>query len=171
MWLFNIKSQRALLAAVLFWFVPALPAATIILVRHAERSSAMSSDAPLSAAGEERAKALAQMLRDAGVEHIFVTEVQRTQQTAAPLAARLHLKPVVIAQKDTDALLARLRALEDDETALVVGHTNTAPLIVEQLGGGKIAPIADSEYDRLIVLVTGEGKAKVVTLRYGKATE
>lgn len=54
----------------------------------------------------------------------------------------------------------------------MVGHSNTVPLLVERLGGGKIAPIADSEYDRLIVIVTNlSGKAKVVTLRYGKSTQ
>lgn len=167
----HINLRSIMLAAVLFSCRPSLTAATIILVRHAERSSAMSSDVPLSAAGEERAKALAQMLRDAGIEHIFVTQLRRTQQTAAPLAAQLHLKPVVIAEQDTDALLRRLRALGENETALVVGHSETVPLIVEQLSGEKMAPMGDGEYDRLIVLVTGKSQAAVVRLRYGKATE
>ncbi|MGH9668373.1 MAG: histidine phosphatase family protein [Bryobacteraceae bacterium] len=62
-----------------------------ILVRHAERSSAMSADAPLSPAGEERARQLAHVLQDAKVRRIYITEVQRTQQTAQPIASRLHL--------------------------------------------------------------------------------
>jgi len=167
------KFQRAVCAAVfLIWLPSLLPAATIILVRHAERGSAMTSDVPISPAGEERARALAQVLKNAGIQRIYVTALLRTQQTAAPIAARLHLQPIVIAPDDTDALLSQLRALKEDETALVVGHSNTVPLIVERLGGGKVTPIADAEYDRLIVVVTSPtGKAKIVTLRYWKSTE
>lgn len=159
-------------AALLCWLPSALAAATIILVRHAERSAAMSSDAPLSPAGEARARLLAQMLRDSGIRRIYVTEVRRTQQTAEPVAAMLHLTPVVIAQKDTDALVSQLGKLGEDETVLVVGHTDTVPAIVERMGGGTAPAMADSEYDRLTVLVTRpNGKAQAVILRYGAETE
>ena len=162
-------AAKLLLAAV---FCLPVPAATIILVRHAERSGAMSADPPLTSAGEERAKVLAQVLKDSGIDRIYVTELRRTQQTAEPVAARLHLKPIVVAAKDTDALLTQLRELSDDQTVLVIGHSNTLPLIVDRLGGGSIPPMPETEYDRLIVLVTSPsgGKAHVVTLRYGTAT-
>ncbi len=150
----------------------AAPAATIILVRHAERSSAMSADALLSPAGEERARQLAQVLKDAKIQRIYVTELRRTQQTAEPIAARLHLKPIVIAEKDTDALIDELRKAGDDEAVLVVGHTDTVPLIIDRLGGGPAPPFRDAEYDRLTVLCTGNnGKAHSVTLRYGDVAE
>jgi hypothetical protein len=49
-----------------------------------------------------------------------------------------------------------------------VGHSDTVPKIIEQLGGGKIAPIEASEYDKLFVLdPAGTGKKEmVITLRY-----
>ena len=51
--------------------------------------------------------------------------------------------------------------------ALVVGHSNTVPEIIERLGGGTVAPMADDEYDRLfLVTLTGPGQATVVTLHY-----
>jgi broad specificity phosphatase PhoE len=160
------------LAALLFFLT--LPscsvasAATIILVRHAERASAMTADALLSPAGEQRAQQLSRVLKDANIRRIYVTEVRRTQQTAAPLAEVLQITPTVIPQKDTDALLKQLRDTHDDETVLVVGHTNTVPLIVDRLGGGHVPPFTDNEYDRLIILVSGGGgNAHVVTLRYG----
>jgi len=165
--------QKLLLAAILLWpTAAALPAATIIIVRHAERSTTMSTDAPLGAAGMARARLLAQMLRNSGVGRIFVTETLRARQTAEPVAALLHLTPVVIAQSDTDALLSHLRQLGETETVLVVGHTTSVPLIVDRLGGGPAAAMPDSEYDRLTVLVTSpDGKARAVTLRYGEPTE
>ena len=161
------------LAILLFasWLPSIVSAATIILVRHAERSSGMSADADLSPAGAKRAQVLAEMLRDAKIQRIYVTEVRRTQQTAAPTAARLHLKPMVISQKDTGALVGELRGLGEDETVLVVGHADTVPGIIERLGGGRIPAFRDNEYDRLTVLVTGRGdKAQVVTLRYGNTS-
>jgi broad specificity phosphatase PhoE len=173
----EIKSRGMLSKTLLvILFVAALPsvvsAATVILVRHAERSSDMSADALLSPAGEERARQLSQVLKDAKVQRIYVTEVRRTQQTAEPIAARLHLKPVVIAQKDTDALVLQLRETGDDEVVLIVGHANTVPIIISRLGGGPEAPIRDNEYDRLTVLFTKTGgKTQVVTLRYGNVAQ
>jgi broad specificity phosphatase PhoE len=172
----DIRWRRArglILAAIFAALLPSvLPAATIILVRHAERSAAMSADALLSPAGEERAMLLAQVLKDAGIQRIYVTEFRRTQQTAEPIATKLHLTPVVIVQNDKDALVSRLRKLGESETVLVVGHANTVPLIIERLGAGPVAAMPDAEYDRLTVVVTGaRGKAHVVTLRYGNMTQ
>lgn len=157
---------RCGLAAVLLASLP-LSAATIILVRHAERNAGMSPDVLLNAAGEQRAQELAEMLADAKVQRIYVTEVRRTQQTAEPLATRLHLKPMVIAQKDVDGLVSQLRGLGEEETVLVVGHMNI-PEIVERLGGGSVPALTENEYDRMTVLFTSGGKARVLTLRYGK---
>jgi broad specificity phosphatase PhoE len=125
----------------------------------------------LSPAGNERARQLSRVLKDAKVQRIYVTDVRRTQQTADPIAAELHIKPIVIPQKDTDALVNQLREAGADEIVLVVGHTNTIPLIIDRLGGGSVPPFRDTEYDRLTVLFTGtSGKAHVVTLRYGDVT-
>jgi phosphohistidine phosphatase SixA len=145
----------------------AQPAKTVILVRHAERASGMSADVGISEAGKCRAEALARMLSDANVKRIFTSEVARTQQTAEPLAAKLHIRPEVVPAKDLEGLVAKLRAGAPDEVALVVGHSNTVPEIVKLLGGGNVPPIGDSDYDRLlIVTLTGPKQATVVTLRY-----
>jgi broad specificity phosphatase PhoE len=164
-----VRVRLVLLAVLLSAGLPrGLPAATIILVRHADRVSGMSADALLSPAGEERARQMSQVLKDAKVQRIYVTEVRRTQQTAEPIAARLHLKPIVIAKQDTDALVNQLRKAGDDETILVIGHADTLPRIIELVGGGSVPAFPDTEYDRLTVLVTGTGgKAQVLTLRYG----
>jgi broad specificity phosphatase PhoE len=162
--------HRILSAALLMASLPSFAsAATILLIRHAERNPGMSPDVLLNAAGEQRAKDLADVMKDANIKRIYVTEVRRTQQTAEPLAAQLHLKPEVIAAKDVDVLVSRLRSLGEDETVLVVGHANTAPQVVEKLGGGSVPPLGENEYDRLTVVYTGAGgNARVLTLRYGK---
>jgi broad specificity phosphatase PhoE len=160
----------ALTVLVLAGFSPLAPAATIILVRHAERNAGMAPDVLLTPRGEERARELARVLKDANICAIFTTEVRRTQQTAEPTATEFHLQPIVIPATDIDALVFRLQALPEDQTVLVVGH-NTVPLVVERLGG-TVPPMSDTEYDRMVVVVTGrERKPLILTLRYGAVTQ
>lgn len=160
----NIAVLAALLVSAL---VPA-PAATIIVVRHADRAGGMSANAPLSPRGEQRARDLARVLRDANIRAIFTTEVRRTQQTAEPTAQEFHRNPTVIPAVDLDLLISRLRSFPSDETVLVVGHGNTVPAIVEKLGGGTVPPLGENEYDRMIIVVTrGSQRPAVLTLRYG----
>jgi broad specificity phosphatase PhoE len=148
--------------------LPCSFAATVILVRHAERAGDTAPDVPLSAAGQRRAKELARVLGDAGVQVIYTSEVARTAQTAAPLAKQLAITPVTVPARDNDGLVAKLRALDPDQVALVVGHSNTIPAIAEQLGGKPVRQMHEPEFDRMLIVFTSkEGPAKVLTLRYG----
>lgn len=166
---FMVRLRIAFLAVFLcFGLTPLGSGATIILVRHAERANMMSADALLSRAGEERARQLADILKDAKIRRIFVTEVRRTQQTAEPIANRLHIAPIVMPKADVDGLVSQLQKTGDDETVFVVGHADTVPLLIQRLGGGSVPAIGDDEYDRMIVLfLEAGGKARAVTLRYG----
>lgn len=123
----------------------------LFLVRHAEKAD-NSRDAALSAAGEARAQALAVKLRDAGITAIFTTQFKRTQQTAAPLARALRVKPSVHPADDTAGLVKLLR---QQDRALVVGHANTLAEIAEAFGV-KLAEPAEGDYDFLFVLVPSE---------------
>src|SRR5271170_4318958 len=69
----------------------------VLLVRPTEKYPGTIADPPISAEGEERAQHLAHMFGNAadgvGLDAIYVSEDRRAQQTAAPLAERLHLSP------------------------------------------------------------------------------
>ncbi|MGH9943153.1 MAG: phosphoglycerate mutase family protein, partial [Pyrinomonadaceae bacterium] len=69
---------------------PAPPPITVLIVRHAEKAS-NEDDAPLSAAGVERAQALLRVAEDAGVGAIYSSQFRRNRDTVQPLAARLGL--------------------------------------------------------------------------------
>jgi phosphohistidine phosphatase SixA len=141
-------------------FVPraqAQQARTIYLVRHADKVSE-ETDSPLSDAGRTRAKCLAKTLEDAQVQQIFTSDLQRTQQTAAPLAEKLHLKPVAIPIGRPDDLIEAIRSSKAG-SVLVVWHDATLPKILRALGAPEITPIAHTEYDRFFVItVAGDGK-------------
>lgn len=134
---------------------------TVFVVRHAERADTQSgaspvggSDPDLSNAGYARAESLAEVLKDAGVRAIFVTEYKRTQQTAAPLAKRLDIQPRTIVAKDTTALVAAIK--NTPRGVLVVGHSNSLPEIVKALGVTEAIAIGDNDYDDLFIVSLGE---------------
>lgn len=146
------------------------------VVRHAERAdtpatqpqghSMLGPDPDLSSAGQARANRLADMLRDAGITRIFTTEYRRARQTAAPLAERLKLSPVMAAAKDTPALLKTVRRDSRGRT-LIVGHSNTIPEILKGLGVATAVAIAEQQYDDLFVVVRRVGgAATLLRLKY-----
>jgi phosphohistidine phosphatase SixA len=136
---------------------------TVFLVRHAEKAST-ARDAALSAQGVKRAECLARTLGGAGVQVIFTTRFFRTRETVRPLTTKLDLK--ALEYEDTAGLVEKLHSMSD-KTVLVVGHSDTLPTIIEQLGAGRVDPIGDDEFDRLLVFHwTGSRSGSVVTLRY-----
>jgi phosphohistidine phosphatase SixA len=143
-------------------------ARTIYLVRHADKVSD-DVDAPLSEAGRVRAACLANTLQDANIQQIFTSELQRTQQTAAPLGEKLHLKPVAIPLSKVDDLIEAIRSSKA-AGVLVVWHDATLPKILLALGAPEITPIGHTEYDRFFILTfSGDGKGSTpgfVALRY-----
>jgi phosphohistidine phosphatase SixA len=123
---------------------------TIYLVRHADKVSD-ETDAPLSQAGLLRAECLANTLADARIQKIFTSDLQRARQTAAPLAERMHIKPIAIPLSRPDKLIEAIRSGKE-VNVLVVWHDATLPKILRALGAPAISPIARTEYDRFFIL-------------------
>jgi len=78
-------------------------ATEVVCVRHGSSAATDGvrddhSDPPLSPRGLAQAEAVARRLGEVPAAGLFVTPLRRTAQTAAPLAARLGLDPVVIAE-------------------------------------------------------------------------
>jgi broad specificity phosphatase PhoE len=138
----------------------------VYLVRHAERLDD-AKDSLLSAEGRARAAHLAEMLRDTGITHIFVSEYRRTAETAAPVAARLGITVQKIPADRPDALLARVRAAGPKARILIAGHSDTVPALLKALGCTQQVTIAKAEYDNLFVVIPGDKAGPVlVRLRY-----
>ena len=68
--------------------------------------------------------------------------------------------------KQTDELAAIIRVESAGGSVLVVGHSNTLPMIVESLGGGEIDEIPHDEHDNLyVVTIAGNEMVGVQRLR------
>ena len=148
-------------------------AQTVILVRHAEKVDA-SADPVLSEAGQRRAVDLAVALSDSDLTHVLTSPLQRTRLTARPAAEAHAINPEGISfEGGTEAhvrrVAERIRSLPDDAVVLVVGHSNTVPLIAGALGETGPSEMADCEYDRLTVIsVEDDGDSPAVITRYGE---
>ena len=152
-----------------------MPAAgtTIVVVRHAEKSTDDPRDPSLSPAGQERARALISVLKDAGVTDIYTTHYKRTRQTAEPLAQQLGIeiqeRPINAANSATYArdLAQEILTRSAGKGVLVVGHSNTVPEIVKALSGITVPAITDAEYDHIfVVMIPATGSPRLMQLRF-----
>ena len=139
----------------------------IYLVRHAERAEDGTDDPPLALAGQIRTQVLRHLLAHAGVTHVHTTEWKRTRDTARPIAEDVGREPSVYDPEELETFASTLITTPGHH--LVVGHSNTTPMLVEALGGGSSEPIQEFEYDRLYILVIPPGQQPVTTmLRFGE---
>ncbi|HTX24864.1 MAG TPA: histidine phosphatase family protein [Steroidobacteraceae bacterium] len=143
----------------------------IVVVRPGENAPGAAQDSPLASAGVRRAAQLARLFSGTGapgrIAAIYVTAARRVQQTAAPLAARLGIRPVVVSGEDADELAARALNEHRGAAVMVVTTAAMAPRLVEALSGIKLAPRAADQYDEIdIVSVPALGSAALVRLHY-----
>jgi 2,3-bisphosphoglycerate-dependent phosphoglycerate mutase len=164
-----------LVAVGLAWFFESQATTTIIFVRHTDTASLpQTDDPPLSALGRRRAELLATTLLDvdvvAGLDAIYATEYRRTQETAAPLSARLDLPVTAADSNDVEGLIARILSDHKGKITLVVAHADTIALLIAELGGSKNVPgIQADEYGNLyIVTIPWFGKVKTLRLHYDR---
>ena len=79
--------------------------------------------------------------------------------------------PSITTGKHVDDVLRELSALSDTAVAIVIGHFDTVPVIVERLTGEGIGTIDEDEYDRLCVVHAPRPLAApphLLKLRYGE---
>ena len=161
------------IAVGLAWFFELQATTTIIFVRHAEKEAFPADDPGLSAAGKQRAAELARQLVDAdvikGIDAIYSTSYRRTEETAQPVATALNLSITPYDASNTETIMDEIVREHKGKIVLVVGHSNTVPALIGNMGASKNVPeISEYEYDNIyIVSVPWFGKTKTIRLRYG----
>ena len=163
-----------LIAVGLAWFFESQATTTVIFVRHAEKESIPADDPSLSHAGQRRVAELTRQLVDAdvvaGIDAVYSTPYRRTEETARPIADALGLPINSYDAADTEAIMEYILKEHKGKIILVVGHSNTLPALIGNMGASKKVPeIAENEYDNIyIVSVPWFGKTKTIRLRYGE---
>ena len=148
----------------------------MIFVRHAEKAALPADDPALSEAGQRRAAELARQLVDAdvvpgvGVDVVYSTSYRRTVETAKPVADALGLQVMMYDAADTVSFLETAVRQYKGKIILVVGHSNTVPEMIGNMGASKSVPeIAEDEYDNIyLVSIPWFGKTKTIRMRYGE---
>ena len=163
-----------LIAVGLAWFFESQATTTVIFVRHAEKALEPADDPGLSPAGQRRVAELTRQLKDAdvvaGIDVVYSTPYRRTEETARPIAEALDLPINSYDAGDTEEVMERILKEHKGKIILVVGHSNTVPQLMYDMGASKKVPeIQENEYDNIyIVSVPWFGKTKTIRLRYGE---
>jgi len=140
--------------------IPGSAQQAIILLRHAEQTpvgAMMDGDPPLNEAGVQRAETFRNLLKDAGINAIFVSQYARSRQTAEPLAQALNLDPQIMPKDDLAALTERLRSQHASDTVLVIGHSDTVPALLKAWGHKQPVEIARTEFNSMWFVVPRTG--------------
>lgn len=142
------------------------------VIRHAEKEAApagnmMTTDVPLSAAGQERAIALREQLKDKGIGTIYSTPTNRTTGTARPLSAATNVAIQLYDPKDPIFIKNLVR--HKGAPVLVVGHSNTVDDVVNTLSGKNLLQdLPDNQYGDLFLVKVRGKKTELVKERYGR---
>lgn len=126
------------------------------IVRHAEKAPAvagMSSDVPLSEAGEKRALVLKEILKNETIHSIYSTPFIRTKSTVQPLGDFKSIPTQLYSPKDTvDQFIAKLKSIKKG-TVLIAGHSNTVDdLVNKMMGQTLLTDLQETEYDNLFII-------------------
>jgi len=162
------------IAICLAWFFELQATTTIIFVRHAEQTNHEETDPSLNDAGKQRVAELTRQLVDAdvvaGIDAIWSTDLKRSVETVQPLADRLDLLINLYPVTDTEVVLETILKKDKGKIILVVGHSNTVPAMIANLGASKnVPPIAQNEFDNIyIISIPWFGKTKTIRLRFGE---
>ena len=162
------------IAVGLAWFFESQATTTIIFVRHAEKELNVGDNPGLSDAGRRRVAELTRQLVDAdvvaGIDAIYTTPFRRTQETVQPLAEALDVPINSYDAADRETVLETILKEHKGKIILVVGHSDTLPELIANLGASKkVPPIEEMEYDNIyIISIPWFGKTKTIRLRFGQ---
>jgi probable phosphoglycerate mutase len=159
------------------------PGATeVILVRHGASAPAVPGqpfplldghgDPPLAPEGEAQAELVAERLAGEGLSAVYVTTLSRTHRTAAPLAARTGLEPVVVPDLREVSLGEweggefRIRMAQGDPVAVqavteerweVIPGAETMASLAERVRAGVAAIVAGAGPDARVAAIVHGG--------------
>ncbi len=144
---------------------------TFYIVRHAEKDTG--TNPAISSIGKERAADLFKKLKNKKIDLIMVTNYRRTAMTGDSLRIYKKIDTLHYGADESGELFSRkLSTLPARyKNILVIGHSNTVPGILRQLGVQYYTAkdLPDNEYDNLFVVKRKKRQMVLHSKKYGKS--
>ena len=134
---------------------------TIYLIRHSEKDilSENQLDPPLTTCGMKRSEYLRSFFEDIDIKNVYSTNYLRTIKTAMPTALS---KKVGIQYYDSNNLkLFSEQLLNSKQNSVVVGHSNTTPILAGLLTGKVMNPFNENIYNRVYKVIISQKNKKL----------
>lgn len=130
----------------------------IVCVRHAEKDTTVSDNPSLTRAGIDRSNRLTRILEDVDLTGVYSTPFTRTLSTVSGAAADHQLSVTPYKPAGIPKLARSFKADNLLQRAVICGHSNTTPGLVNQLMGKAhlLASIPEDEYDNFYVVVLSD---------------
>lgn len=136
---------------------------TFYLIRHAEKKDT-SKDPELSEEGKLRAKNWANYFDEIPIDYFYSTATIRATTTCSIIAASK--KKDIQLYNHKEFTINELLSKHQGKTILIVGHSNTIPVLINTFLGEEMYPmIAENEYSSLYIL-TIQGDSIKHQLKY-----
>ncbi len=132
---------------------------TIFLIRHAVKES-KEIDAPLSQIGFEQARRIDSLFQNVDLKGVLCTSFKRSIQTAGPISDSKQIPVMNYDVDNTAPVYPFITEYEKGHKFLMIGHSNTIPLIAKEMVDSTISNIPETDYDDILVLTLkdkGEG--------------
>lgn len=138
---------------------------TIYLIRHSEKEifSENQLDPDLTECGIKRSEYLSFFFEDIDIENVYSTSYLRTINTAAPTS--LSKKSEIEYYDSNDLKLFSETLISSKKNSLVVGHSNTTPVLAGLLTDQFMQPFDESVYDRIYKVVINQDKKKLFIIK------
>ncbi|MCR9228998.1 MAG: histidine phosphatase family protein [Flavobacteriaceae bacterium] len=139
---------------------------TFYFIRHAEkdRTDPENPDPELNQDGLDRAIRWAEVFDAIPLDIVYSTNYERTSMTAAPTSVK---KDIDIKYYDPNTFDAEeFKLVNQDKNILVVGHSNTTPMLVNQvIGKEKYDQMDDSDNSSLFIVRIIDGVPTDIRLK------
>ncbi|WP_223033272.1 phosphoglycerate mutase family protein [Hanstruepera marina] len=131
---------------------------TFYFIRHAEkdRNDKTNRDPHLTEIGKARADHWNDILKHVMFDAVYTTDYHRTKETARPTAKRCQVDLTIYNPKDLN--IKSFKTKNSGKNVLIVGHSNTTPMLVNQvIGKEKYSDIDDRNNGNLYVVTIING--------------
>lgn len=147
---------------------------TYYLIRHAEKDSLPKGNPYLTEQGKARSTNLAKLFKQSRIDEVYSTMTNRTFYTVDSLARMKGISTKIYTPKNFKETVAVIDSIGEATKILVVGHSNTLPVIANYLSDSKHynQQIAEDQYDDFVVVhQLSDGSRKLLTLKYRNTYE